>query len=156
MQLSDDVLRLVDALGWSTHPGASADETVIGDYARGYLVLQMPRYVQVARRSSRGGPSLTMWSPDEEAVQKHLAFRLGRLVRYREESGPIAVQPVDGGEVPAPFRIETDDDGAVFALWGGGDAWAGFGAGNEFAARQFAAYARGDVAYAAAVGLGRA
>jgi hypothetical protein len=154
VQVSDDVQALVRELGWSVRQGATPEETVIGDYARGYLVLRMSRYIQVARRSPRGGPSLTFWSPDEDAVQKHLAFALARLVRYRREPGPIAVQAADEGAIADPFRLQKDDQGGVFLMWGGDDEWAGFGAGNEFAAFQFARYGARDVAFAASEGLG--
>lgn len=119
---------------------------MLGDYAHGYLVLQRPQYVQVARRSVRTEPSLRLWTPDPVMAQKYVAFSIARLVRWTEQLGPRMTLPVDPADVPAPFRIEVDDQDAAFLLWPGGEAaWAGFGRGGAWSAVQFSQYAALDL-----------
>ena len=141
--LDPSLEKLIADLGWRVrlNPENPA-EMIIGDYARGFLILGREHDVQVARRSVRGGPSLKMWTPDVEAAQKYVAFFAARLLRFRNGLGDIAV-PVDAGSIAAPF-IEVSAHPLQTKLeWGNG--WAEFGAGNAFAAVQFSHYAQGNV-----------
>lgn len=146
MQLDPRIVDLAGRLGWSVRETGDPAETLLGDYARGYLLLQTPRFVQVARRSVRTGPSLKLWTPDPVAAQKYVAYATARLVRWTEGRGPYRGLPLAPAAVPAPFRLEVDDQEAAFLLWPGGDAaWAGFGRGGAWGAVQFAQYAGLDL-----------
>ncbi len=91
------------------------------------------------RRSERGGPSLRLWSPDAQFLQKYLAFQVAQLARYRATE-PAYVLPVAEDAVRAPFRVSKDDTGGVFLHWAE-NGWAGFGRGNGFMATQVSQYA---------------
>lgn len=142
MQLDSQLVQLMNRLGWEQRRSSIPGETVIGDYARGYLLLQRENCIQVARRSSRGEPALKMWTPDAIAAQKYVTFCVARVVAY-VESGVIASAPSpDLTMVSAPFEVDVSRHDGTFVTWGETpDAWAGFGVGNIHLATQFAQYA---------------
>lgn len=117
-------------------------EMILGDYARGFLILGREHDVQVARRSVRGEPSLKMWTPDVEAAQQYVAFFSARLLRFRRGLDDVRV-PVEPETVADPYRITSQHPLQTRLEWEG--SWAEFGAGSTFAAVQFSHYARGGV-----------
>lgn len=126
-------------LGWSAARPGSENEYVIGDYAHGFLLLQRPDYIQVARRTSRGEPALKMWTPNPLWAQVYVAFWTARLLRYRRGLPDLQV-PVDPKLVDEAFRLEdSESTGAFLHATSTGD-WAGFGRGNAFAAVAFSSY----------------
>lgn len=134
-------------IGWDSRVTPGNDrEIVVGDYARGFLILHLDAQVQVARRSVRGEPSLKMWTGDFDAAQKYVAFWVGREIRFRQGRPDHSV-PVSADSVSAPFRITSTHPLQARIEWGiQPHEWAEFGAGNTFAAVQFSHYARGTVA----------
>lgn len=136
---------LFDELGWAVRSPRSADELVIGDYAEGYLLLQRPDFIQIARRSVRGEPALKMWTPSFAWSQQYLAFWVARRVRYERELTDVSV-PVGEESLNPGFRLDLSDPTGVFLLGDRPTDWAAFGRGNVFAAVQFSNYARGSVA----------
>lgn len=143
LQLDAELLTLAGRLGWAVRPTGNPKETCLGDYAHGYLLLECDGFVQVARRSERGDPSLKLWSPSLPTLQRYLAFNVAQLVRYYEQLGPPVSLPTDAAAIVAPFRLQHDESGNVFLLWSDESAeqWAGFGRGNEFIATQVSQYA---------------
>ena len=117
-------------------------EMILGDYARGFLMLRREHDVQVARRSVRGEPSLKMWTPDVQAAQQYIAFFSARLLRFRRGLDDIRV-PIEPEAVEDPYRLASQHPLQTRLEWGEG--WAEFGAGSTFAAVQFSRYARGGV-----------
>lgn len=134
-------------IGWEARvsPGRE-EETVVGDYARGFLILRLGDVYQVARRSVRGEPSLKMWTPDAQAAQKYVAFWLAREIRFRERASDVSY-PVAEDTVTPPFRLVSIGPLPQARIeWGAGASdWAEFGAGNTYAAVQFTHYARESV-----------
>ncbi|TFD61600.1 hypothetical protein E3T39_06050 [Cryobacterium suzukii] len=143
LQLNTGLLTLAGRLGWAVRPTGNPRETCLGDYAHGYLLLECDGFVQVARRSERGDPSLKLWSPSLPVLQRYLAFNIAQLVRYYEQLGAPVSLTTDVAAIVEPFRLERDESGNVFLLWNDGSAeqWAGFGRGNEFVAAQVSQYA---------------
>ncbi|MFC5338798.1 hypothetical protein [Leucobacter denitrificans] len=142
--LDPALAKLIADLGWQARLNSqNPAEMIIGDYARGFLILGREHDVQVARRSVRGGPSLKMWTPDVEAAQKYVAFFAARLLRFRQGLGDVAV-PVDSATLESPFADASAHPLQTKLEWG--SSWAEFGAGNGFAAVQFSHYGRGSVA----------
>ncbi|WP_207454263.1 hypothetical protein [Desertivibrio insolitus] len=133
------VLSAAERLGWSVRETGNPDETMLGDCANGFLLLDRGQYVQLARRSEKGAPALKLWSPDVAALQSYLAAAIARLVRYREGIGPDIRVPSAVDDVAAPAELVHNDHGDVFLRWGpiGSDHWAGFGRGAEPTAVQF-------------------
>lgn len=135
--LEPDLLEAAARLGWVIRPTGNERETCLGDYARGYLLLERENYIQLARRSERGEPTLKLWSPDAALPQKYLAFATARLVRYYERPDASVALPTDPAALAPGFFIEHDESGNVFLKEdGAGGLWAGFGAGNEYLAVQ--------------------
>lgn len=147
-QLDPILLEAAARLGWAPRETGNPDEMALGDYAHGYLLLQRPEYIQLARRSERGEPSLKLWGPELNDLQKYLAFNTARLIRSVEKPGDDIVLPIDPATISAPFRLEHDESRNVFLLWNvdGIDHWLGFGRGNEFIATQYSHYAARDIA----------
>jgi hypothetical protein len=136
------VLALAERLGWGIRETGDPDETMLGDYADGFLLLDRGQYVQLARRSEKGDPALKVWSPDVAALQCYLAASIARLVRYTEGIGPDIRLPSTAADVVPPAVLVHDDAEAVFLRWGPDDSehWAGFGRGAEATAAQFSRY----------------
>lgn len=144
--------KLIADLGWRVRVNPqNPAEMIIGDYARGFLILGREHDVQVARRSVRGEPSLKMWTPDVLAAQKYVAFFAARLLRFRRGLADVVV-PVDPATIADPFVDESAHPLQTKLTWE--DGWAEFGAGNAFAAVQFSHYGRGSVADTIAYVLG--
>lgn len=138
--LNPDVEALAARLGWSVRPNDdNASELIVGDYARGFLLLQMPEELQLAQRPLRGEPSLKLRTNDLEAAQHYMVFQLVRLLRFREGRADLEI-PIDPAAIAAPFALRSTPFECVLR-WGG--SWVEFGAGNEFAAAQFVHYVRG-------------
>jgi hypothetical protein len=131
-------------LGWSARRPHSENEWVIGDYAHGFLLLQRPDYVQVARRATRGEAALKMWTPNPQWAQAYVAYWTGRLLRYRR-SLPDVKAPVSPEFLDPAFRLDESDPSGVFLHALDSDAWAGFGRGNTFGAVAFSRYWRPSV-----------
>ena len=140
--LSPDLTAVVTELGWRERLNpANEAELIIGDYARGFLVLRLDQEIQVAQRPLRGAPSLKLRTNDITAAQKYIAFYAARLLRFRRNLPDRSV-PVDPSLVAPPFVL-TADEFRCALTWD--DSWADFGVGNEFAAAQFSQYGRGGV-----------
>ncbi|MFC8681186.1 hypothetical protein ACFT30_06645 [Microbacterium ureisolvens] len=140
--LSPELSAVVAELGWRERPNAAdAAELIVGDYARGFLILKLEQETQVAQRSLRGGPSLKLRTNDVTAAEKYIAFYAARLLRFRRNL-PDRSASVDASAIAPPFKLTADEFRCELA-WD--DSWADFGVGNEFAAAQFAQYGRGDV-----------
>ncbi|GAT74313.1 hypothetical protein [Microbacterium hydrocarbonoxydans] len=132
-------------LEWSARRPRSEDEWVIGDYARGFLILQRPEYIQVARRVTRGAPAMKMWTPSPQWAQAYVAYWTARLIRYRRGL-PDVHAPASAENLGAGFRLDLSDPDGVFLHADGSGDWAGFGRGNEGAAVAFSRYWRPNVA----------
>lgn len=142
MQLDPRLTGLIERLGWTHRASSTPGETVIGDYARGYLFLEREQYIQVARRAVRGEHSLKMWTPDPNAAQKYVAFCAARLVTYYEARAVASAPPIDPSTVAAPFTLDSSSGDGTFVTWGDEPhSWAGFGRGNTHTAVQFTHYA---------------
>lgn len=140
--LSPELSAVVSELGWRERPNpANAAELIVGDYARGFLILRLAQEIQVAQRPLRGVPSLKLRTNDMAAAEKYVAFYAARLLRFRRKLPDRSV-PVDPSAVAPPFVL-TADEFRCALTWD--QSWADFGVGNEFAAAQFAQYGRGDV-----------
>ncbi len=143
LTLDPALLEAAAKIGWAPRDTGRQGETCLGDYTRGYLMLDRGEYIQLARRSERGAPSLRLWSPNPEFLQKYIAFQVGQLIRYDQDQQPIAL-PTAETAVRAPFRLSKGDVGGVFLHWSDSE-WAGFGLGNEFVAAQVSQYAQHSI-----------
>lgn len=140
--LSPELSAVIAELGWRERLNpANEAELIVGDYARGFLILRLDQEIQVAQRSLRGGPSLKLRTNDVAAAEQFVAFYAARLLRFRRNQPDRSV-PVDPSAIAPPFELSADEFRCVLA-WDA--SWADFGVGNEFAAAQFAQYGRGDV-----------
>lgn len=140
--LNREVEELAAKLGWSVRANTdNPAEVIVGDYARGFLVMNLENEIQVAQRPLRGEPSLKLRTNDFEVAEQYIVFYAARLLRFREGLGDvdIAVDPTVIGE---PFELRSTPFECTLS-WG--ESWVDFGAGNDFAAAQFVQYRRDSI-----------
>lgn len=141
--LNREVEELAAKLGWSVRANTdNPAEVIVGDYARGFVIMDLDGEIQVAQRPLRGEPSLKLRTNDREAAQQYIVFYAARLLRFREGLGDVDIA-VDAALISEPFALRSTPFECTLS-WG--ESWIDFGAGNDFAAAQFVQYRRDSIA----------